>query len=171
MQPAAAIVTTHPRRARRFMRHPLRARRHRAAVSHPQHDGRAWASRELRRRDAWGWERLDRQHILHQDLIERMLGAERVGPHVHHAGLLLSTGWVWIQDRRPAAIGLLPAIHITPASDDTDEVKAGLLADEREQTPAEARQLIRRQKYALAKPFLVVVELRQLGVHSHVSVL
>src|SRR5467141_2127145 len=129
MQPAAAMLSTNPRRTRRFMRHPLRASRHRAAMSHPQHDGRAWASREPRWRDAWGRECLDRQHILHQYFIERMLGAERVRPHVHHAGLLLSTGRVWIQDRCAAAIGLLPAIHVAPARDDTDEVKAGLLVD------------------------------------------
>src|SRR5207244_6123781 len=76
-----------------------------------------------------------------------------------------------IRDRRPATAGLLPAVHITSARENADEVEALLLADPAEEVPAQALQIIRGQEHSLAKPCLVIVETRELREHSGVDVL
>src|SRR3977135_2090347 len=108
---------------------------------HPQHDGRAWASREVQRRHARVWVGFDRQNVIHLDLVQRPVGSERVRPDLQRAGFLLGAPRVGIHDGRATAIRLLPAIPVPLAGYETHEAETGLLTDEGDNAPTDSLQV------------------------------
>src|SRR4029077_10275532 len=99
-----------------------------------------------------------------------MLRSERIRPHRQQARLRLAARRMGIRDRCPATGGLLPAVHVTSARENADEVEALLLADPAEEVPTQALQIIRCQEHSLTIPCLVIVKTRELREHPGVGV-